>query len=231
MLVKMGLMPFIHICMDTMRMPRTKAMNSAMPSSSETDWKVRAKQVATMALDSSCVTRVVRDMSESRFLMALMALRRWVMAAGRRDWSSCMRSQAARPSMACMRYSCWGKVPLAGPLRCAQDYTVSKSYLVCQTRHLVGPHGLVRDGVGGIAPGQEVLEEAHVLQAEERDLVVRLVGDLGHGRVLALEPSLDAVAARGLRLLALRRFSVSTVPPMVSTFRPSLAPMSKKSSP
>lgn len=103
MFAKMGLTPFIHICIETMRMPRTKAMNSAMPSSRETDWKVRAKQVATIALDSSWATRVVRDMSARRFLMALMALRRWVMANGRRDGSLCMRSQAARPSIACMR--------------------------------------------------------------------------------------------------------------------------------
>ena len=103
MLVKIGLTPLVHICIDTMRTPRTKAMNSAMPSSSETDWKVSAKHVATMALLSSEETRVARDMSARRFLMARMALRRWVMAAESRLASSCMRSQAARPSMACMR--------------------------------------------------------------------------------------------------------------------------------
>lgn len=77
----------------------------------------------------------------------------------------------------------------------------------------MGPHGLVGQRDAGVAPGQEVLEEAHVLQAEERDLVVRLVGDLRECRVLALEPRLDAVPARGLRLLTLR-FSVSAAPPL-----------------
>ena len=68
-----------------------------------------------------------------------------------------------------------------------------RAYLVREARHLVGPHGLVGERRRGVAAQQEVLEEAHVLQAEERDLVVRLVGDLREGRVLALEPRLVAV--------------------------------------
>ena len=77
-----------------------------------------------------------------------------------------------------------------------------------QARHLVGPHGLIGHGRRRVAAHQKVLKEAHVLQAEERDLVVRLVRDLRHGGILALEAGLDAVAARGLRLLTLQVLSL-----------------------
>lgn len=43
--------PLIHICVATMTIPRQKVMNSAMPSSRTTDWKVSAKQVATVGDD------------------------------------------------------------------------------------------------------------------------------------------------------------------------------------
>lgn len=67
----------------------------------------------------------------------------------------------------------------------------------------MGPDLLVAYRVVRIATHEKVLEESHVLQAEERDLVVRLVHDLRGRGILALESRLLAVTTRGMRLLTL----------------------------
>jgi hypothetical protein len=54
-----------------------------------------------------------------------------------------------------------------------------------------------------------VLEEAHVLEAEQGNLVLGLMHDSRQNRVFALEPLLDAVPTRRPRLLAL---SISNIP-------------------
>lgn len=48
-------------------------------------------------------------------------------------------------------------------------------YLVRQTGHFVRPEVLGADGVVRIALGEKVLEEAHVLEGEEGDLVLWLL--------------------------------------------------------
>lgn len=76
------------------------------------------------------------------------------------------------------------------------------------------PDAIVSKWVVGIAFQQEVLEEAHVLKTKQGDLMLRLktdsqqygqglccagntylMGDLGNGRILAIESCLDAVSA------------------------------------
>lgn len=100
----------------------------------------------------------------------------------------------------------------------------------------MGPDTFGPDGVVGDAVKQEVLEEAHILQAEEWDLVLRLHGrshvlvcrspyfyfwgekslgikylvdDLGHRRIFALQPRLHTMTTGGSRLLALEVPQVS----------------------
>ena len=51
----------------------------------------------------------------------------------------------------------------------------SVRYLVRQAGHFVRPEVLGADGVVRIALGEKVLEEAHVLEGEEGDLVLRLL--------------------------------------------------------
>lgn len=79
------------------------------------------------------------------------------------------------------------------------------TYVVRDARNLVRPNLLLLQWMVRVALGQKVLEEPHVLQAKEGDLVVRLVGDLGQGGIFTFEARLDAVAARWMRLLALAR--------------------------
>jgi hypothetical protein len=48
------------------------------------------------------------------------------------------------------------------------------TYIVGDAGHLVCPHLFLLQGMMGVALGQEVLEEAHILETEERDLMMRL---------------------------------------------------------
>lgn len=48
------------------------------------------------------------------------------------------------------------------------------AYIVSDAWHLVRPHLFLLERMMRVAVGQEVLEEAHVLQTEERNLVVGL---------------------------------------------------------
>jgi len=80
-------------------------MYSASPSSRLTDWNVRAKHVATSALASSYVVSVLDD-SVRRFLIALMALIRWFIAAVTRLLSVDVSDDAANPRIACIKNSC-----------------------------------------------------------------------------------------------------------------------------
>jgi hypothetical protein len=59
--------------------------------------------------------------------------------------------------------------------------------LLRKTWDIVCPDAVVSERVGGVAVEQEVLKEAHILQTEQGDLVMRLVDDLWKGWVLALE--------------------------------------------
>lgn len=68
---------------------------------------------------------------------------------------------------------------------------------------LVRPERVVTEGVVRTAVQQKVLEEAHILQTEERDLVLRLVVDEWRHRVLALQARLETVTAGRARFLTL----------------------------
>lgn len=77
-----------------------------------------------------------------------------------------------------------------------------ETYRMGKTGNLVGPQRMVSKGLVWTAVQQEVLEEAHVLQAEEWDLVLRLVVDERRHRVLTLQARLEAVTAGWPCLLA-----------------------------
>lgn len=107
-----------------------------------------------------------------------------------------------------------------------------------ETGNLVRPKVLGADRVVRVAVHEEVLEAAHVLHAEDGDLVLRLFWRsadgfpflrerdmaylMNNGRqrgVLALEPLLDAMPARRPRLLALlfrgQPSPVLSLPPLI----------------
>lgn len=65
------------------------------------------------------------------------------------------------------------------------------------------PDGFGADGVVGVAVEEEVVEEAHVLEGEEGELVLGLVDYLGGGGVFAGEACFEAVGAGGGCFLAL----------------------------
>ena len=65
------------------------------------------------------------------------------------------------------------------------------------------PEVLCPEGVVWIALHEEVLEEAHVLQGEEGDLVLGLVDYQRNRRVFALETGFGEVAAGRAGFLAL----------------------------
>lgn len=65
------------------------------------------------------------------------------------------------------------------------------------------PEVLCTEGMVRVALEQEVLEEAHVLQGEERDLVRWLVDYEGEMGVLAVEAGFEAMGAGGASFLTL----------------------------
>lgn len=89
----------------------------------------------------------------------------------------------------------------------------------------MSPNGLVAKRMVWDAVQEEMLEEAHVLQAKKGYMMLRLasasvcpqdavrscsciiylVGNLGHCRVFAVQPGLGAMPTRRMRLLALLR--------------------------
>lgn len=76
---------------------------------------------------------------------------------------------------------------------------------------LMGPDVLLLQGMMRVALRQKVLEEAHVLETEQRNLVMRLMCDLRHRWILALQARLGAVATRRPSLLALDTPSLAVV--------------------
>ena len=48
------------------------------------------------------------------------------------------------------------------------------TYVLREAGNLMRPHALVAQGVAGQTGGKEVLEEAHVLEGEDGDLLLRL---------------------------------------------------------
>lgn len=104
-------------------------------------------------------------------LMALMALRRWDMADSISEGSRGMSSEAEKPRIACMRYS----YCLHWVSRCPEGIGKGQGiYLLRETWNLMSPDVFGPDGIMGVALEEEVLQETHVLEAEDGDLMLRL---------------------------------------------------------
>lgn len=69
--------------------------------------------------------------------------------------------------------------------------------------YFVCPNFFLLQWVMWVTLGEKVLEEAHILQTEYGDLVVRLMGDLRERGIFAFQSCLDAMPTRWLCLLAL----------------------------
>jgi len=107
----------------------------------------------------------------------------------------------------------------------AQDGVHEVVVLLGQARDLVRPEVLGTEGMVRVALHEEVLEEAHVLEAEEGDLMLGLVDYDRRGGILAFEACLYAVAAGGAGFLTLdpSPFAIETTAAalgMTSTFQP-----------
>jgi hypothetical protein len=74
---------------------------------------------------------------------------------------------------------------------------------------LVGPDRLLLEGMMRVTLGKEVLEEAHILETKQGDLMMRLVSDLRQRGILALQARLDTVPTSWVCLLTLEGRDVS----------------------
>jgi hypothetical protein len=94
-------------------------------------------------------------------------------------------------------------IPLTNVMYSTEDGVHEVVVFLREAGDLVRPEVLGAEGMVRVALHKEVLEEAHVLEGEEGDLVLGLVDYEGDGRVFAFEAGFGAVAAGGACFLTL----------------------------